>query len=84
MGYCGLNVWSITLNTDLPNWSYGSRVGLAFGYYLCDNNDKPYIANFTFKVHSHSPYVNNSRLLVEKASIMIRFNACVCVVIVSC
>jgi hypothetical protein len=56
MGYCGLNVWSITLITDSPSWSYGSHVGLAFSYCLCDNNDKPCIVIGSFKSHSHSPY----------------------------
>jgi hypothetical protein len=53
----GLNVLSINLNTDSPSWSYDSRVGLVFSYCLCYNNGKPYIANCTFKLHSHSPYV---------------------------
>jgi hypothetical protein len=67
MGYYGLNIWLITFNMHSPSWSYGSRVGLAFSYYLYDKNDKPYIANYTFEVYGHPLYVNNSVLLMEKA-----------------
>jgi hypothetical protein len=43
MGYFGLNVLSINLNTDSPSWSYESRGGLASSYCLCYNNCKTFI-----------------------------------------
>jgi len=49
-GYCGLIVWSITLNKNLPSQSYGSHVGFAFSYYLCDNYEKSYIVIGTTQI----------------------------------
>jgi hypothetical protein len=84
MGYCGFNVWSTTLDTDSPSWLYGSRIGLAFGYCLYDNNDKPYITKIHFQVYIHPPYANNSFLLMKKASSLIQFDAWVCIVATNC
>jgi hypothetical protein len=49
----------------LAHWSYGSRVGMEFIYHLCDNSDKPYIANCTSKFTITRLMSNNSVLLME-------------------
>jgi hypothetical protein len=56
MGYCGLNVWSITLNADSPSWSYDSRVGwhLVTASVIIMTNLALLLAQL--KLHSRSPY----------------------------
>ena len=85
MGYCGLTVWSITLNTDLPNWSYDSRVGLEFSYCLYDNNDKSCIVIGTNQItQSLSLCLITQYCLMEKAAAPILIDAWVCMVVTAC
>jgi hypothetical protein len=58
-------LWSITLNTDSPIGRMDSRVGMEFSYHLCDNSDKPYIANCTSKFTVTRLMSNNSVFLME-------------------
>jgi hypothetical protein len=80
MGYWGLNVRLTTLDTESPSWSYGSRIGLAFGYCHYVNNDKTYIAKMHFQEYIYPPYANKSFLLMKKVSSPIQFDAWVCIV----
>jgi hypothetical protein len=85
MGYCGLNVLSINLNTDSPSWSYDSRVGLASSYCLCYNNGKPCIVICTTQItQSLSLCLITQYCLMERVAAPIRIDVWVCVVATTC
>jgi hypothetical protein len=85
MGYCGLNVLSINLNTHSPSWSYDSRVGLESSYYHCYNNGKPCIVNCIIPyTQSLSLCLITQYCLMERVVAPIRIDAWVCVVVTTC
>jgi hypothetical protein len=74
----------LLVNMNSSSWSYGRPIVLEFSYCICDNKDKPFVSNCTFKGYNCRPYVNNSLLLMDKASSLIRFDVKVCIVSTSC